>query len=80
MSSAAKEPLDEDEEFKLAESLAESFALTQQSLGGLSKRELEVALQRSHKQLNLEKSLDNKSMGVAPRSVNDTESLNYSVT
>lgn len=37
-------PADEDEEFKLAESLAASFSLTQDSNNDLNKRELNVAL------------------------------------
>lgn len=39
--------IDEDEEFKLAEQLAESFSLTHDS-ADLDKKEISVALQRSY--------------------------------
>ena len=68
----AKHQLDEDEEFKLAESLAESFVLSDNS-NHLSHKELSIALQRSFRQLAQEKAMD------LAQSQN-TETLNYSMT
>jgi len=45
--------VDEDEEFKMAEDLAASFNLTEAS-NSISKKELDIALQRSFKQLEEE--------------------------
>ena len=67
-------PIDEDEEFKMAEQLATSFSLSG-SVSDLDKKELSVALRNSYKQLQAEKTL---SQGLLHAS--QADSLNYSVT
>ena len=67
-----KRQLSEDEEFKLAESLAESFVLSDNS-NLLSHKELSEALQRSFRQLAQEKAID---LALSQ----NTDTLNYSLT
>ena len=70
--------IDEDEEFKLAEQLAESFSLTHDS-ADLDRKELSVALQRSYQQLMAEEKqkIDNLS---TVRKNSGADSLTYSIT
>ena len=72
-------PIDEDEEFRIAEQLASSFDISC-TQSDVDPKELVAALQRSHNQLVIEKRAAAETENASPRNQFESDTLSYSIT